>query len=113
MKKFLNVLRFESFGADSVVYAFGLTSMYDTDNINDRGYTLYFEQLGYTSHFALRNLMFIVMILAIQAVLIGITGLIELNTLRTEEGRMKHEIQMSTPSFAKNGRVKSYHATWF
>ena len=33
--------------------------------------------------------------------------------MRDVTGRMRLDIQMSNPSYAKNGRVKSFRATWF
>ena len=56
---------------------------------------------------------FIIVILVLEVIAILVASMCELNSVRDLTGRMRRDIQMSTPTFAKNGRVKSFKATWF
>ena len=77
MKEFLNVLRLQDLNLQRIFIYYGITDQYDKAYLSDRGYNIYFEQLGYNSRYIIFNCTVIIILLAIWTVLCIFTGLYE------------------------------------
>ena len=111
MKEFLNVLRLQDLNLQRIFIYYGITDQYDKAYLSDRGYNIYFEQLGYNSRYIIFNCTVIIILLAIWTVLCIFTGLYE--AIKAKKLVINGQIQTNVPTFGQNGRVKQYKSNSF
>jgi len=111
MKEFLSVLRLQDLQLERILWYWEITNDLDPAFIKDSGHNIYFEQLGYSSRYIVRNCPLILLLLAIWTVLCLFAYLVEFakNRDSIRKGRLVDE----KPSFGINGRVKQYRSNYF
>jgi len=111
MKEFLSVLRLQDLQLEGLLWYWGVTGDLDPAFIKDSGHNIYFEQLGYSSRYIVRNCPLPLLLLALWTVLCLFAYLVEFakNRDSIRKGRLVNE----KPSFGINGRLKQYRSNYF
>ena len=110
MKEFLSVLRLQDLKLQQFFFSwYKVTSIYDKAFLADKGFNIYFDQLGYNSKYIIFNCANIIFLIVIWSFICLVTYIIEFARNRKRRGLQSLE----KPNFGHNGRVKQYRSNSF
>ena len=110
MKEFLNVLRLQDLQLQQFFFSWWkVTSIYDKAFLADKGFNIYFDQLGYNSKYIIFNCANIIFLIVLWTFICLVTYVVEFAKSRRSRGFRNLE----KPNFGHNGRVKQYRSNSF